>query len=100
MNVFEEYSIKSKINRLARARNDLRDDADSINDINNKINNIIWDVQSFIQTGSGNITSKLDMLKEPYQYNDGNLTTAVNYIQREINYQDQLLKNGSGGGSW
>ena len=33
-----DWGIQLKINRLTRARKDLRDDYDSISDINNKIN--------------------------------------------------------------
>lgn len=88
-----DWGIQLKINRLSRARNDLRDDYDSINDINNKINNIIDDVQSFIQVGSGAITSKLDDLKEPYQSNDSDITNARTYLQYEINYLSRKLED-------
>lgn len=82
-----------KINRLSRARKDLQDDCGSINDINNKINNIIDDVQSFIQVGSGAISSKLDNLKEPYQSNDSDIANARTYLQYEINYLSRKLED-------
>lgn len=88
-----DWGIQMKINRLTRARTDLRDDYDSINDINNKINNIIDDVQSFIQVGSGAITSKLDDLKEPYQSNDSDINNARTYLQYEINYLSRKLED-------
>ncbi len=86
-----DWGIQMKINRLTRARTDLSDDYNSISDINNKINNIIEDVQSFIQVGSGTIASKLYDLKEPYQSNDSDITNARTYIQYEINYLNRKL---------
>lgn len=88
-----DWGIQLKINRLTRARKDLRDDYDSISDINNKINNIIDDVQSFIQVGSGTIVSKLDDLKEPYQSNDSDITNARTYLQYEINHLSRKLED-------
>jgi len=88
-----DWGIQMKINRLTRARTDLQDDYGSINDINNKINNIIDDVQSFIQVGSSAITSKLDNLKEPYQSNDSDIANARTYLQYEINYLSRKLED-------
>ncbi len=88
-----DLGIQMRINRLNRARNDLRDDSNSIREINGKINNIIEDVQSFIQVGSSAITSKLDDLKEPYQSNDADITNARTYLQYEINYLNRKLED-------
>lgn len=102
MGIFDNLAINNKIRKLTNYRSDLCDDTSAIQSYNGKIDAIIGDFQSFIKSGSSAVTSKLYDYKEPYQYNDSNLTTARDYIQYEINNLNRQKANSDdgGGGSW
>lgn len=100
MGLFDEVAIKNKISKLKKAKSDLNDDSSAISSYNKYINSIISDFRSFVKSGNGAVVNQLGGYMEPYQYNDGNLTNASNFIQSEINYHNKSLSNGSGGGSW
>lgn len=103
MGLFDEYAIKNKINKLKKAKSDLNDDSFAISSYNKYIDSIISDFCAFVKNGNGTVANQLNGYKEPYQYSDGNLINASNYIQSEIKYQNKTLSedNGSsGGGAW
>ena len=87
----EDWGLKYRVERLRNVRKDLCDDENSIRTINNRINEVIDDVQSFIRSGSGAITSKLNNLKEPYQSNDSDIINAREYVRREIEYLNRQI---------
>lgn len=99
MGLFDEAAIKRKINKLKKAKTDLSDDSSAITSYNKYIDLIISDFRSFVKSGNTAVVNQLSGYKEPYQYNDGNLTSASNLIQSEINYHSKSLSNGGGGGS-
>lgn len=100
MGLFDGYAIKNKINKLKKAKSDLSDDSSAISSYNKYIDSVISDFCAFVKNGNGTVTNQLSGYKEPYQYNDGNLISASNYIQSEINYQNRALSEDGGGGSW
>ena len=91
MGLFDNYELKNKIRKLKKAKEDLTDDASAIRAYNGHVDSIISDFISFVRSGNAAVVNKLADYKEPYQYNDNNLTNAGNYIQKEINYQSQSL---------
>lgn len=102
MGIIDSISINNRIRKLSNFKSDLCDDYSAIQYYNSKIDSIIGDFQSFVKTDYSAVTSKLYDYKEPYQYNDSNLTTARSYIQYEINSLNRQLSsdNDGGGGSW
>lgn len=93
MGLFDSIGIQNKIWKLSNYKSDLGDDYSAIQRYNGCIDAIISDFQSFIRSGSSDVTSKLYDFKEPYQYNDSNLTTARSYIQYEINNLNRQLSD-------
>ena len=89
----EDIGIRMRINRLNGIRDDLNDDDNSIRTINSRINDVIEDVQSFIQVGSAPITSKLENLKEPFQSGDSYIINARSCVKNEINYLNRQLED-------
>lgn len=93
MGILDTISTKNDIRKLSNYKSDLSNDYSAIQRYNGYVDAIISDIQSFLRNGSSDIVSKLYDFKEPYQYNDGNLSTACNYIQYEINRLKQKLSD-------
>lgn len=100
MSVLKKATIKNRIRKLNSAKSDLTDDGTAIRNYNSNIDSIISDFQSFVKSGNSAVVSRLGNYREPYQYNDGNLTAASNYIQSEINSLNRSLSIDSKNGSW
>lgn len=93
MGILDTISTKNDIRKLSNYKSDLSNDYSAIQRYNGHVEAIISDIQSFLRNGYSDIVSKLYDFKEPYQYNDGNLSTACNYIQYEINRLNQKLSD-------
>lgn len=93
MGLFDEIAIKNSIRKLNNAKDDLNNDYSPIRQYNDHIDSVISDFQSFVGNRgvAAVIEVKLGACKEAYQYNDGYLTTASNYIQNEINHLKSKL---------
>lgn len=107
------WEAKAKLNKLKKIKTDLDDDANSINKINRKLDDISDAYKSFIKTGNAGVVSKIDALREVSQDADSMLINSRKFVQQEIDYMNRTINeaqkkvdeatNGGksgGGGSW
>lgn len=83
-----------KLSKLCNIRTDLRDDYGSITSINNAIQDVANGFDDLLGIDTCNsMKGKIEGMKEPYEYNDSTISSALYYCQEEINRVSADIKN-------